>query len=141
MVFCCRFARTILVFLFFCTLLQAEESDEYRFVGRHFLASYYDCDEEALANVENLHKAMERAITASKAHILEASEHRFDPTGVTMLFLLSESHASIHTYPEHRACFVDIFTCGSTCQPENFHAILMEYLQPGAVSEQLFDRN
>ena len=31
--------------------------------------------------------------------------------GYTVLKLLSESHASIHTYPENRIASIDLFTC------------------------------
>ena len=47
-----------------------------------------------------------------------------------MIILLSESHASIHTYPEHGGCFVDFFTCGTTCKPENFDKYMQNYLKP-----------
>ena len=33
---------------------------------------------------------------------------------MTALFLLCESHFSIHTYPEHNYIAVDIFTCGDS---------------------------
>jgi S-adenosylmethionine decarboxylase len=42
---------------------------------------------------------------------------KFEPQGVTVLALLSESHASIHTYPEVGSVFVDVFTCGTRAKP------------------------
>lgn len=47
-------------------------------------------------------------------HVIHKMEHHFDGyTGaMTALFLLCESHFSIHTYPEHNYIAVDIFTCG-----------------------------
>ena len=47
-----------------------------------------------------------------------------------MVLLLSESHASIHTYPEYNSCFVDLFTCGQKCSAEKFDMYLREYLKP-----------
>lgn len=35
----------------------------------------------------------------------------------TALFLLSESHLSVHTWPEHCFVAVDAFTCGSHADP------------------------
>ena len=55
---------------------------------------------------------MERAAREGGATVLNAYCHRFTPQGVTVLLALSESHASIHTYPEYGACMVDVFTCG-----------------------------
>ena len=58
-----------------------------------------------------------------------------------MVLILSESHASIHTYPEDRSCFVDFFTCGTDCLPENFDKTMREYLLPQQVKSKLFFRD
>jgi S-adenosylmethionine/arginine decarboxylase-like enzyme len=60
---------------------------------------------------------------------------------LTMVFLLSESHASIHTYPEHGACFVDLFTCGNKCSGEKFDQALREYLKPAHVTARVLIRD
>jgi S-adenosylmethionine/arginine decarboxylase-like enzyme len=49
---------------------------------------------------------------------------------MTGLALLCESHASIHTYPEHNACFVDLFTCGENCDWEKFESVMVSFLEP-----------
>jgi S-adenosylmethionine/arginine decarboxylase-like enzyme len=33
-----------------------------------------------------------------------------------MLYLLSESHFSIHTWPEDEACAIDFYHCGGTAE-------------------------
>lgn len=114
---------------------------EYQFAGRHFLASYLECDGNALSDVHTLKEAMTAAVLASGATLLNQSEYIFEPDGLTMVFLLSESHASIHTYPEHRACFVDLFTCGDHCDAQRFHAALSLYLQPQTTHIRLLARN
>jgi S-adenosylmethionine decarboxylase len=40
--------------------------------------------------------------------------HQFSPQGVTAICLLSESHISIHTWPEKGEAAVDVFTCGES---------------------------
>lgn len=47
--------------------------------------------------------------------VLGQNTHRFPEPGggFTGVLLLAESHASIHTYPEHCYAALDIFTCGS----------------------------
>lgn len=37
---------------------------------------------------------------------------------MTVLALLAESHASIHSYPQRGAMFVDVFTCGDSADAE-----------------------
>ena len=124
-----------LCFSLFCVFsLGAKDSpNEYEFVGRHLFAQYYDCNIDALQNAKQLTKIMKKASLASGAHILGDIKHKFVPQGFSMIILLSESHASIHTYPEHKACFVDFFTCGNRCIAENFDKVLRKYLQPQRV--------
>ena len=43
--------------------------------------------------------------------ILGEVEHVFQPQGYTLLFLLSESHLSVHTFPEKKYISFDLFTC------------------------------
>src|SRR5690606_4945650 len=102
---------------------------------------YVGCDHKALADVEALKQAFLYAVNECGATLLESVDHVFPPEGLTMVVLLSESHASIHTYPEHDACFVDLFTCGTKCEAEKFDAALREYLQPKEVSHKIIARN
>jgi S-adenosylmethionine/arginine decarboxylase-like enzyme len=37
---------------------------------------------------------------------------------MTAVYLLAESHVSIHTYPDSGSMFLDAFTCGDSCSPE-----------------------
>lgn len=128
--------RILVGLLFVLCKVIAHEAETYAFEGKHFMASYYDCDAEALVNLEALEQAMAEAVKASGATILGSATHHFLPDGLTLVFLLSESHASIHTYPEHRCCFVDLFTCGDQCHAEPFDAQLRSYLRPGDAQTQ-----
>jgi S-adenosylmethionine decarboxylase len=121
----------------------ADESSprEYAFRGRHLLASYTGCSVAALHDVDGLTKAVHDAVAASGATLLDSVRHIFPPHGMTAVVLLSESHASIHTYPEHRSCFVDIFTCGTSCQVEAFDAALRKFLKPQRAKRRIIDRH
>ena len=110
------------------------------FQGRHLFGSYLGCDPVALRDFAGLRKAMGEAVSASGATLLNTVEHIFPPDGITILMLLSESHASIHTYPEHGACFVDLFTCGMRCSGERFDELLRAYLRPAEAEVSFADR-
>lgn len=115
-------------------------SNEYEFKGKHFLASYMECDSDRLSANRSLHFAMDVAVLSTGATILSDNYHEFDGGGMTIVYLLSESHASIHTYPETNSCFVDIFTCGDTCSWQDFDSILQWYLHPNKVEALLLQR-
>jgi S-adenosylmethionine decarboxylase len=119
----------------------AVNTQEYEFFGRHLLASYVDCDPAALADHAGLKAAMAAAVEAAGATLLNSIHYSFTPSGMTAVLLLAESHASIHTYPEHQACFVDLFTCGRACSAEKFDAVLRQYLRPASVQRRTMLRH
>lgn len=118
--------------------LIAEEGHD--FYGRHFIAQYYDCNNKALTDVNKLKEAMTEATKLSGAHVLTNCDHVFEGNGYSLVFLLSESHASIHTYPEYNACFIDLFTCGQKCSPEKFDEAMRAYLHPKSVTRSTQER-
>ncbi len=132
--------RSIFVF-FFAVIFPAFAEEIHQFAGKHFLASYMDCDLAALTDLARFEEAMDRAVGASGATILDHRSYTFLPYGFTKIYLLSESHASIHTYPEFGSCFVDLFTCGNRCSAENFDAALRSYLKPKEVNARFFLRH
>ena len=137
--------RKFFVFLCFFPLLCfanfCEDDVTHEFSGTHFLASYLECDLCALTDLPSLQEALNKAVAASGATILKQTSHIFAPDGWTAVYLLSESHASIHTYPECGACFVDLFTCGNNCSSKAFDQALRAYLQPKTVNARVFLRN
>ena len=55
---------------------------------------------------------MRSAVKLTGVTIIDEISHQFESEGMTAVLLLSESHASIHTYPRYLAALIDIFTCG-----------------------------
>lgn len=84
--------------------------------GRHLILDLYDCDPEILNDYEELQRLLEASLIMAKANVLRIFGEKFEPQGVTLLALLSESHASIHTWPEIGYCAIDLYTCGNTTQ-------------------------
>lgn len=132
------------IYLILCTFILTSpvfSEETYLFEGTHLIANYSECDPEALKDLDTLKATLLLAIEKSNSTILKYADYIFEPDGLTMVVLLSESHASIHTYPEHAACFIDLFTCGEKCRPEEFAKTLEEYLKPQKISKQLLIRN
>lgn len=133
------------IFCFFILLfpclasLSAEEVHDFR--GEHLVADYLDCDLEALSDEQTLMKVMLEAVEKCGAQILSHNSYVFPGHGLTMTILLSESHASIHTYPEHGKCFVDLFTCGDKCNNQVFNNFLKAYLKPKKTIDMILVRD
>lgn len=58
------------------------------------------------ADIEAMKAIIEKNLT-----VIKKIEHKFTPHGETIVFILSESHFSIHTYPENRYFSMDIYVC------------------------------
>jgi len=104
-----------------------------RFAGRHVLAELDDVDPSLLDDPTFMGEALASAVSEAGATLCEVMSHRFAPQGVTVLAMLAESHASVHTYPELGAVFVDVFTCGDRADPEHAVRLLAKALGTGSV--------
>lgn len=81
-------------------------------LGKHVIAEFYDCDHEAINNHEWVETVMLEAAEISGATVVKSSFHKFNPHGVSGCIVISESHFTIHTWPEYGYAAVDVFTCG-----------------------------
>ncbi len=86
-------------------------------LGRHILAELYGCDGDILNDQDYIEKAMVEASIITGAEVREAAFHKFSPQGVSGVVVISESHLTIHTWPELGYAAVDVFTCGDTVNP------------------------
>ncbi len=76
------------------------------------------CPAELLDDLAAVEAAVRAAADAGMSTLLKVTSHRFEPSGVTVLGLLAESHISVHTWPEEGYAAADVFTCGETAQPK-----------------------
>ena len=86
-------------------------------VGRHVLAELGGIEPAVLDDVEHLRDDLAEALTEAGAQVRQIVTERFEPQGATVVAVLAESHASIHTWPEHGGMHVDVFTCGDSADP------------------------
>ena len=95
-------------------------------LGRHLLLELFDCDFDAIGNLEAVKAALIEAAKRAQATIVDVVFHEFNPFGVSGVVVIAESHLSIHTWPEYRYAAVDIFSCGDVLQPEVAASYLVE---------------
>ncbi|HEX3179251.1 MAG TPA: adenosylmethionine decarboxylase [Methylomirabilota bacterium] len=87
-------------------------------LGRHLLLELFDCDPDAITNLEAVKTALVEAAKRAQATIVDVVFHEFNPFGISGVVVIAESHLSIHTWPEYRYAAVDIFSCGDVLNPE-----------------------
>lgn len=66
---------------------------------------------DALQHASVLHKGMDAIVKEMRFHVVGECLHQFKPFGATILYLLSESHCSAHTFWEEKEVYIDVFCC------------------------------
>lgn len=103
---------------------------EFTTFGRHVAVDAWGVDFEVLNNEQLLQAHLVEAAEACGATILSIQSRKFEPQGATVLVMLSESHLSIHTYPERGFAAIDCYTCGESVDPQQAIDYLVTVLQP-----------
>lgn len=103
---------------------------EYSTFGRHVAVDTWGVDFDMLNNAEVLQAHMVDAAESCGATVMSVQAKQFEPQGATVLVLLSESHLSIHTYPERGFAAIDCYTCGETVDPQLAIDYLVSVLKP-----------
>ena len=109
--------------------------------SKHLLLELYGCDFEKLNDESFLRCAINNAAKLANATVLNLISNKFEPQGVTAIALLSESHLSIHTWPESSYSAVDIFTCGQNMKPNLSCKYLIQALMAKEHFLRIIDRN
>ena len=107
-------------------------------VGRHLIAEL-SCCKQFLTKGE-LKLCLIEAASQAKTKLLNIAMHEFDTVGeVTAVALLSESHISIHCWPEYEFVACDIFVCGEA-EPEKALEVIEAAFLPENVQINLLER-
>lgn len=101
-------------------------------LGRHVIIELWGCN-AGINEAATVKEAMLAAIQAANATMLNINVHEFSPHGVTGVAVLSESHLSVHSWPEYGYLAADVFTCGETTSPRAAVEVMKEYFQPSRV--------
>ncbi|MBI1383351.1 MAG: adenosylmethionine decarboxylase [Rhizobiales bacterium] len=107
------------------------ERNGVRFAGTHLLIDLYEA--EKLDDVDLMERALRECVTAAGATLLHINLHHFEPNGgVSGVAVLSESHISVHSWPEVGYAAFDVFMCGAA-RPHEAVGVLQRHFQPGRV--------
>jgi S-adenosylmethionine decarboxylase len=86
-------------------------------MGRHVIAELWGCDSEKLNDIGFIEQLFVEAALKAGAEIREVAFHKFAPHGVSGVVIISESHLTIHSFPEHGYASIDVYTCGDRIDP------------------------
>ena len=106
-------------------------------LGRHVILEFWGCQELDTAQVE---EALREAAEACQVSIIDMKAYPYSPHGVTGVAVLSESHMTVHTWPEYGYAALDIFTCGQGRDPATAIPVLVRHFQAAQVQIVEVDR-
>jgi S-adenosylmethionine decarboxylase len=97
--------------------------------GKHLICDIKNIKNHNLLNsLEGLKDMFDHICKIYDFNILNKAEYKFTPQGITIIYMLSESHISIHTFPEKNYAAMDIYTCRE--YPNNdVYIEIQEYLK------------
>jgi S-adenosylmethionine decarboxylase len=94
-----------------------------RCAGVHLIVDLHGA--KRLDDIDHIEATLRRCVDAAKATLLHIHLHHFQPSGVSGVAVLAESHISIHTWPEAGYAALDVFMCGSA-DPDKCIPVLKE---------------
>lgn len=82
-------------------------------VGTEWLIDAHGCRADALRDLDAVRAFLEKVLLRLELRVVgEGLWHRFPGEGgVTGIYLLTESHLSVHTYPEHGVATFNLYCC------------------------------
>ena len=109
-------------------------------LGRHALLDLYDCDQALLDDLDFLRDLFLKTAKQLQCTLVQECFHRYAPHGVSGVLVIAESHLSVHTWPEHGYCAVDLYTCGDPSELDRMPALLGAALGSSRFDFHLHDR-
>jgi S-adenosylmethionine decarboxylase proenzyme len=109
-------------------------------VGKHYLIDIFEADREKLLFVNDTQKLLEQIVKTHGLTSLNSGYKQFQPFGTSGFILLSESHISAHTWPEHNTVALDIFSCEQIIDDQSLVKFLKEFYKTDIVELKVIVR-
>ena len=98
--------------------------------GNHIILDLYECNESKLYfSNHNILSFIDYIIKSNNGTIESSNYHIFPNDAYTIMVLLSESHFTIHTFPENKYVSVDVYTCGPNVLTFNIATNIIQYFE------------
>jgi S-adenosylmethionine decarboxylase proenzyme len=92
--------------------------------GKHMICDLHSIRNTALLNsLSGIRDVIDSICDQHSFPVLGKLEHQFTPQGCSLVYLLSESHISVHTFPEKNYIAMDIYTCREYPNNDVYHEI------------------
>lgn len=90
---------------------------------KHFVVELTE-QSDNLNSIDWLVQKIESLLADLKIKHIKSTYHKFSPTGISLVYILSSSHVAIHTWPENNYLHIDLVTCSQNKELENMEAVV-----------------
>lgn len=97
-------------------------------IGYHYIVEATGCNPEVLGDPDAMRETLIQAARAGGMGLRTSYFYRFAPSGVSGVVIVSESHISVHSWPEKGYAALDVFVCGEAVKPETAIDFILERL-------------
>jgi S-adenosylmethionine decarboxylase proenzyme len=110
-------------------------------VGVHVMMAIRNIPEPDFLNtIETIKPLLDTVVTECNLHVVAEAGHQFEPFGATYVYVLEESHMSIHTYPEKARVYMDIFCCDPDFDHENALRVVQKLFKTADIDSHVVKR-
>lgn len=83
-----------------------------KYSGKHLILDIKNIRNKSMIDdLDELKSMMDLICVSNNFTVLQRIEEVFEPQGLSIIYLLSESHMSIHTFPEKNYIAFDLYSC------------------------------
>lgn len=97
--------------------------------GIHIIVEASGCNPEVISDPKLIERIFKDAAKHARMTVKASHFFKFAPTGVSGAVIISESHISIHTWPELGYAALDVYTCGDNSDPEKAVDYILEKIE------------
>lgn len=111
-------------------------------IGKHLIINVNNIgNSKCIEKVETIQPLMREIIEKNNLNVVGELHHQFEPIGATLLYLLAESHLSIHTFPQDSYCAIDLYHCSNNVDFDNVLDIIYKFFNGDCIiTKHIIDR-
>lgn len=110
---------------------------------KHLSAKLENCrvERDLLSDKSFAFKILDEVVRRLGMTFVGKVYHEFEPEGLSVIYLIKESHIAIHTWPEYSLIDVEIATCKDDANVEEGLRILAEAYKASKVEKDYWEYN
>jgi len=111
-------------------------------LGKHLIIDIHNIiNSDVLKYIKDIKPLLKLIIDNTDLNVVGELIYQFYPCDATVMYLLAESHLSIHTYPELNYCAIDLYSCNNKFNAETIIEIISNFFNDNCwITKHLIER-